>query len=90
LIHRDALRQAIVGRDDLSLEPLIKFVIRWINEPKYTSILIDVGNVIIDAYSSVICKSPLIEKLMINLYDKVKAEMNLQKEITKFIGSLEM
>ncbi|RIB22952.1 WD40-repeat-containing domain protein [Gigaspora rosea] len=90
LIRRDALRQAIVGRDDLSLEPLVKFLIRWINEPRYTSILVDVGNVIIDVYSSVIYKSPLIEKLIVNLHSKVKTEMNLQKEIAKIIGSLEM
>ncbi|CAG8501418.1 3271_t:CDS:10 [Scutellospora calospora] len=90
LIYRDALRQAIVGRDDVSLEPLVKFLLRWINEPKYTSILIDVGNVIIDVYSSVIWKSPLIKKLMVSLHTKVKMEINLQKEIAKVIGSLEM
>ncbi|CAG8822933.1 5885_t:CDS:10 [Gigaspora margarita] len=88
LIRRDALRQAIVGRDDLSLEPLVKFLIRWINEPRYTSILVDVGNVIIG--KDVIYKSPLIEKLIVNLHAKVKTEMNLQKEIAKIIGSLEM
>lgn len=47
LIQRDALRIAISGRDDASLQPLVRFLIRWINDPKYTSLLCDVGETLI-------------------------------------------
>ncbi|CAG8528598.1 13544_t:CDS:10 [Acaulospora morrowiae] len=90
LIHRDVLRIAIAGRDDASLEPLIKFLIRWINDPRYTSLLCDVGEVIIEIYAPVIDSSPLIKKLIESLHAKVKREVALQKEISKVIGSLEM
>ncbi|RHZ77413.1 hypothetical protein Glove_180g119 [Diversispora epigaea] len=90
LIQRDVLRIAIAGRDDASLRPLVKFLIRWINDPRYTSILCDVGEVLIDVYAPVIDKSPLIKNMIESLRDKVKGEVNLQKEVAKVIGSLEM
>ncbi|CAG8432709.1 5691_t:CDS:10 [Diversispora eburnea] len=90
LIQRDALRIAIAGRDDASLRPLVKFLIRWINDPRYTSILCDVGEVLIDVYAPVIDKSPLIKNMIESLRDKVRGEVNLQKEVAKVIGSLEM
>lgn len=44
----------------------------------------------IDVYAQVIDKSPLIKDMMKTLHDKVKEEVNLQKEVAKVIGSLEM
>lgn len=50
LILRDALAIAIAGRDETSLAPLIKFVNTWITDPKYTSLMIDVSQVILGIF----------------------------------------
>ncbi|PKY37387.1 WD40 repeat-like protein [Rhizophagus irregularis] len=90
LILRDALAIAIAGRDETSLAPLIKFVNTWITDPKYTSLMIDVSQVILELYSPVIGQSSEITKLINILHQKVKNEISLQKEIAKVIGSVEM
>lgn len=47
LIHRDGLKQAITGRDDVSLEPLMRFLIRNIHHPRFTNLLVDVSEAVI-------------------------------------------
>ena len=44
----------------------------------------------LELYSPVIGQSPNITKLINTLYQKVKDEISIQKEITKVIGSVEM
>jgi U3 small nucleolar RNA-associated protein 15 len=50
LIHRDGLKAAITGRDDVSLEPLMRFLIRNIHHPRYTNLLVDVSEALIGTY----------------------------------------
>ncbi|RUP43652.1 WD40-repeat-containing domain protein [Jimgerdemannia flammicorona] len=90
LIHRDGLRQALSGRDDISLEPIVQFLVTHVNNPKYTNLLIDVANVVIDMYSPVLGQSQFIDELFHRLCDKVKQEINFQKELVKVVGALEM
>lgn len=47
LIHRDGLKIAITGRDDVSLEPLMQFLIRNIHHPRFTNLLVDVSEAVI-------------------------------------------
>lgn len=47
LIHRDGLESALSGRDDVGLEPLVSFLIRHINQPRYTPLLVDVADVLL-------------------------------------------
>lgn len=90
LIHRDGLRQALSGRDDISLEPLAQFLVKNINNPRYTSLLVDVTMVMIDMYTAVLGQSPLIDELFMRLRAKVKLEIAFQKELQSVIGSMEM
>lgn len=90
LIHRDGLRQALSGRDDISLEPLAQFLVRNINNPRYTAILTDVTSVMIDMYTPVLGQSPLIDELFVRLRTKVKQELAFQKQLQAVIGSMEM
>lgn len=45
----DGLRRAIEGRDDVTLEPLLRFLLRQSSNPSYTSLVSDCLNVIIGA-----------------------------------------
>jgi len=47
LINREGLRIALSGRDDVSLEPITKFIMKNIINPNYTELLVDVTNVIL-------------------------------------------
>lgn len=90
LIHRDGLRQALSGRDDISLEPLAQFLVRNINNPRYTALLVDVTTVVINMYTAVLGQSPLIDELFMRLRAKVKQEIAFQKQLFSVIGSMEM
>jgi U3 small nucleolar RNA-associated protein 15 len=47
LFHRDGIRIALSGRDEESLEPILLFIQRYITNPAYQTILIDLTNVIL-------------------------------------------
>ncbi|RKO83374.1 WD40-repeat-containing domain protein, partial [Blyttiomyces helicus] len=47
LIHRGGLREALGGRDDRALVPIVQFILRKISNPRYSKLLIDVANVIL-------------------------------------------
>lgn len=46
LVARAGLRIALSGRDEVTLEPLVAFVAKYITHPRYASLLIDVCNVL--------------------------------------------
>ena len=90
LIHRDGLKQAITGRDDVSLEPLMRFLIRNIHHPRFTNLLVDVSEAVIDCYTRVFGQSPLIDDLLSRLTVKVKQEIQLQKDLIETMATLDM
>ncbi|KAJ8662044.1 hypothetical protein O0I10_002376 [Lichtheimia ornata] len=90
LIHRDGLESALSGRDDVGLEPLVSFLIRHINQPRYTPLLVDVADVLLDIYTPVVGQSPLIDGLLGQLAFKVNREIDLQKDLTQAMGILDM
>lgn len=96
LIHRsprggaEGLRRAIQGRDDVTLEPLLRFLLKHAANPQYVTLVCDTLNVIVDIYASVIGQSPLIDDLFGRIWAKVSDELRLQRELMQVRGSLEM
>ncbi|KAI8970331.1 WD40-repeat-containing domain protein [Mycotypha africana] len=90
LIHRDGLKTAITGRDDVSLEPLMRFLIKHIHHPRFTNLLVDVSETVIDCYTRVFGQSPLIDELLSRLSYKVKQEIQLQKDLIETMAALDM
>jgi len=50
LIQRDALRVALAGRDDVTLEPILSFLIRHVTDPRFGEIASEVAGVIIGKF----------------------------------------
>lgn len=50
LIHRDGLRTALAGRDDVLLEPILRLLLKHINDPRFGEMVCDVSSVVIGAY----------------------------------------
>lgn len=44
---RHALVSALSGRDDVGLEPMVQFILKWIHHPRYTNILVEVTDLIL-------------------------------------------
>ncbi|KAI9278431.1 WD40-repeat-containing domain protein [Phascolomyces articulosus] len=90
LMHRQVLESTLSGRDDVSLEPLVTFLIRHINTPSYTNLLVDVSEVLLDIYGPVLGQSPLIDDLLRKLSRKVNGEIDLQKDLIQAMAALDM
>ncbi|RKP06605.1 putative U3 small nucleolar RNA-associated protein [Thamnocephalis sphaerospora] len=90
LIHRGGLKMALSRRDDVALEPLLRFLCKTLPRPRYTSILMHVAERVLDIYEPVLTESPLTAGLLSKLKVAVHQEVRQQQELVRLMGSLEM
>ena len=89
LSRRNGLFVALSARDEISLEPILSFIIRYINNPRYSKLLINVTHTLLDIYSNVIGYSEAIDELFIKLKKFVYSEIVLQKQLLKCMNMLD-
>lgn len=89
LIHRDSLKIALSNRDDISLEPVAKFLMKYISNPRYTSLLVHVATVVLDMYAPVIGQSVIIDEQFAKIKEKVEREIALQQKLMQVVGLMD-
>jgi U3 small nucleolar RNA-associated protein 15 len=47
LVHQDALRSALSGRDDVLLEPILTLLVKYVSDPRFGELACDVAIVLI-------------------------------------------
>ncbi|KAI0053549.1 WD40 repeat-like protein [Auriscalpium vulgare] len=90
LIHRDGLRSALAGRDDVLLEPVLRLLLKHVNDPRFGQLVCDVTGFVVDLYTPVLGQSPIVDSLFLQLRKKVDVELLLQRELIKAKGALDM
>ena len=90
LRHRSATRTALSGRDDVSLQPIFKWVCKHITNPRYVNLCVDLGMLILDLYSSHMSESPEIDQLTARLHKVVRAEVERSQQAWQTEGMLGM
>lgn len=90
LRHRSALRTALKGRDESSLEPILKWLIKYIGHPRYINISSDVALLVLDLYSEQMGDSPEIDKLMSQLHRRVRYCSDLAQAAWSTQGMLDL
>ena len=90
LRHRSAMRTVLSGRDDVSLQPIFKWVCVHITNPRYVNLCVDVGMLILDVYSSHMGESPQIDRLMARLHRCVRMEVERSQQAWQTEGMLGM
>ncbi|KAH8118572.1 WD40 repeat-like protein [Phellopilus nigrolimitatus] len=90
LVHRDGLRTALAGRDDVLLEPVLQLLVKYITDPRFGDLASSVSGIVIDMYAPVLGQSPLIDALFVRLRKKVEEELRFQRELFKVKGALDM
>lgn len=90
LVQRDALRIALSGRDDVTLEPVLSFLARHVTDPRFGQAASDVATVVLDIYAANLGHSPLVDDLVAKLCTRVERELAFQRELVKLKGALEM
>lgn len=89
LCRRNALVIALSGRDEVTLEPLLAFASRFVANPKYSRLVLQVVHAILDIYSATLGHSDAIDELFLKLHKQVRAEVGFQKQIMRVMGSLD-
>lgn len=85
-----ALRTAVMGRDDVGLEPLLRFLLRHAVDPAYIDIVADTLDVVIDVYSGMLGQSPLVDETFGRIWNKIDSDLDSQQRILEVKGALEM
>lgn len=88
LRHRSAMRTAVSGRDEVTLQPILKWVCTFITNPQYVRLCVDIGALILDLYSTQIGQSKNIDNLMRRLHTRVRREVNRSQQAWQTQGML--
>jgi U3 small nucleolar RNA-associated protein 15 len=86
---RVGLERALAGRDEESLEPLLSFLLKYVTDPKYSSLLIHVCTLVCDIYAPKLSQSMLIDQLFVKLHEKINEELRTHKQILGVVGMLD-
>lgn len=90
LRHRSATRTALSGRDDVSLQPILKWVCTHIPDPRHVNMCVDIGMLILDIYAQHMGESPQIDRLMSRLHTSVRIEVEKAQMACQTKGMLGM
>ncbi|GBG29902.1 U3 small nucleolar RNA-associated protein 15-like [Hondaea fermentalgiana] len=90
LIHRNGLEAALAARDDTSLEPILSFVIKYIANPRFSSLLVQVSDVLLRSCTADLGQSVLVDELFVKLQTQLHSELRLQKDLQKLSGTVDL
>ncbi|GLC39732.1 hypothetical protein PLESTM_000933800 [Pleodorina starrii] len=89
LAARGGLGGALGGRDAEGLRGLLRHLVRYISEPRYTRLLSNVGQRLLDVYSGVVGSSPAVDRLLGALRNRLAEELGVQDQLAALAGALE-
>ena len=90
LRHRSALRAALQGRDETSVQPIFKWVSKHITDPRYVSVCVDTALVLLDLYSEHVGGSRELDHSIKMLHRCVRIEVDRSQQAFMTGGMLEM
>jgi U3 small nucleolar RNA-associated protein 15 len=90
LRHRSAMRNALQGRDEATVQPIFKWVIKHITDPRYVSICVDSALLLLDIYSEHVGGSSELEANIRILHRRVRLEVERSQQACQTNGMLEM
>lgn len=90
LRHRSAMRNALQGRDETTLRPILKWLCKHIIDPRYVSMSLDVGLLVFDIYSGEMGQAAGIDNLMRQLHTRVRKEVERAQQALQTQGMLGM
>ncbi|CAR22516.1 snoRNA-binding rRNA-processing protein UTP15 [Lachancea thermotolerans CBS 6340] len=90
LRRRGKIRVALIGRDESSLEPLLNWCLRGIEDVRSATVVADWVAVVLELYGDLIAKSSVLEEMIVALKDKVKQEVHRAEEAQKIEGMLQL
>ena len=88
LRHRSALRDALAGRDERSIQPVLRWVQAHIVDPRYVAACVDVATHLLDLYAEFAAGSAELEAGFRTLHRRVRQEVERAQVATQTGGML--
>lgn len=89
LRHRSAIRDALEGRDEQTVQPILKWVCGHVSDPRYVSVCVEVGLVLLDLYAEFVGGSAELHEAFRTLHRRVKVEVETAQVACQTGGMLE-
>lgn len=86
----EVLSIALSGRDEVTLEPILSFVARYVIVPRFAPVLTHVCDTLLTSYSVVLGESLVVDTQLARLHQNVRQELEIQKKLAGVLGSVEM
>lgn len=91
LIRRKGLVRALSGRKDASLSSIVRFIIRYLSDHRFTRVLIDVSNALLSIYENTFGKFVgNLGRDFLNLAKMIRKEEQLTKQFLQLQGAIEL
>ncbi|CBY00703.1 similar to U3 small nucleolar RNA-associated protein 15 [Plenodomus lingam JN3] len=90
LTHRSALRAALKNRDEATLQPILRWLIKNISDYRITRLTTDVALVVLDLYADQLGRSEEIDGLVDALTQKVKMTVEASQIAWSVRGMVDM
>ncbi|EGX50713.1 hypothetical protein AOL_s00075g139 [Orbilia oligospora ATCC 24927] len=90
LKHQSALRAALQGRNEETLQPIMKYLAKYLQDPRFFNFLADVTMLLLDIYASSFGQSKQIDNLVVKLHERVNEEIRKSKSATEVHGMLSL
>jgi U3 small nucleolar RNA-associated protein 15 len=88
LTHRSALREALEGRDEQTVQPVLHWVQNHIVDPRYVNVCVDVAMHLLDLYAEYVGGSKELEEAFRLLNRRVRQEVERAQMATQTGGML--
>ncbi|KAF1812317.1 WD40 repeat-like protein [Eremomyces bilateralis CBS 781.70] len=90
LRHRSALRSALANRDEVTLQPILRWLNRAINDPRHVKLTTDIALVMLDEYAQHMGQSEEIDAMLMALYEGVRKNVELAQQAWATKGMLDL
>jgi U3 small nucleolar RNA-associated protein 15 len=90
LRHRSALRAALAGRDEVTLQPVLKWLYKSIRDPRVVDLCVEIAMNVLDMYSGNLGQSAQIDEEVAKLHKRVREEVERAQQAWQTKGMLDM
>ena len=88
LRHRSAMRAALSGRDESTLQPVFRWICTYMTNPRYVSLCTDLGLVVLELYAEHMGESRDVDRLRERLHEVVRREVERSQQAGQTEGML--
>lgn len=90
LRHRSAMRTALQGRDENTVQPILKWLIKHVKDPRYVNMCVEASLLLLDLYSEHFGGSEELDHLFMNLHRRIRDEVILAEQAIQTQGMLQL